>query len=268
MAKGFVIKSSQQAHAILAGRKTRLCQLVGTLVKIGAVLEINPCEKFSDRFDWEITDTNYRTWRYRNDQLLKHCTIASQIGEELFMREPVWVWCEKIPTGKVTVQNQPIYEFYPVRESPMIYAYDYQYEPEFNPFDSTSERLHYCAWRKMSPSMMQEWMSRVTMKVTGIKMKKLSELTEEDYDKMGVTLEDYEVPIIGKKHKFLQDFCAENADRKLIIEKDALCWIIDFTVYKKNQENMIDLFKIKNFDRDVLSSETLTKMQSWSVKKL
>lgn len=143
-----IIFSASMVRAIMDGRKYQTRRLLGRLRRFGAITEFGKSD--TKGYDWTFRDKGMRWNDLRHRELLDY--LPFKVGDMLWVREG-WGWSEN-----ASMTPSPEY-------------------PQFLRYRSTDVAIA-VEWR--SPIHMPRWASRVTLKVSAVKVERLHDITHED----------------------------------------------------------------------------------------
>lgn len=159
-----ILFSGPMVRAILEGRKTQT-RRVAKLTTTGRVMAVG----------------SHKNWHPDDPNAVLACPYG-QPGDRLIVKEHVWMWCEKRPNG-VTKKGRPKFHYVPMRGAPMFYCADFAKKPTgtiISPYTGNE-----WGWRKKLGRFMPRWASRITLEVTGVRVERLQDISEEDADAEG-----------------------------------------------------------------------------------
>lgn len=170
-----ILFSGPMVRAILEGRKTvtrRVLKQPGEMGVRGA----------------PVTVDNYHTgkpeaglayyWKERgcwnSSQPIK---LAHAVGDRLYVKEATWFWCERVPNGTTPTGRQK-WRYVPMRETAPVYCVDHPDKPLVSVVSPNTGNQW--GWRYKVGRFMPRWASRITLEVTGVKVERLQDISEED----------------------------------------------------------------------------------------
>ena len=167
-----ILFSAPMVRAILDGHKTQTRRIVKqSLERLGD----------GDWYAFDHKGVNYRVnarhttvaaWAH----LIQFCPYG-QPGDRLRVKEAVWMWCERRPNGK-TKTGRDKWLYVPLRGAPTFYASDRTGMPSLDVV--SPETGNQWGWRFKIGRFMPAWASRITLEVTGVRIERLQEISEED----------------------------------------------------------------------------------------
>lgn len=104
-------------------------------------------------------------------------------GDILLIKEAAWMWCERQPNG-VTPTGRPKWHYVPMREAPVFYAAHHPRRPEIR--ITSPDTGNEWGWRFKVGRFLPRWAIRIKRVVTGIRVERLQDISEEDAKAEGV----------------------------------------------------------------------------------
>lgn len=166
-----ILFSAPMVRAILTGTKTQTRRAV----------KPQPEAEHGGEPYWFVG--GYRAWTYRSttDLLRKGGNVLpcpyGQPGDRLRVKEAAWMWCERRPNGTTKTGRQK-WLYVPMRAAGIWYAADHRTKPNINVVspDTGNE----WGWRLKIGRFLPSWASRITLEVTGVRMERLQDISDED----------------------------------------------------------------------------------------
>lgn len=93
-------------------------------------------------------------------------------GDRLYVKEATWIWCEKRPNG-TSASGRKKYRYVPVGRN-VVYCADQAKPTERIDDDPTH------TWRYKAARFMPRWASRIALEITGVRVQRVQEITDED----------------------------------------------------------------------------------------
>lgn len=185
-----ILFSGSMVQAILDGRKTKTRRVIKPQPPEGAwpVHDALDCyEGEGWAFQYNETIEGPLSWNSLFMLPNRGKCPYGKPGDILHEREASWIWCEKRPNG-TTPTGRPKYRYISVGEY-AIYCADHPERPTERIDDDPTHM-----WRYKTGRFMPRWASRITLRVTDVRVERLQEITEEDAKAEGV----YPMPWYGE----------------------------------------------------------------------
>lgn len=104
-------------------------------------------------------------------------------GDRLYVKEAVWMWCERRPNGK-TKTGRDKWHYVPLNAAPLHYAADHPKKPAVDVVSpNTGNRW---GWRLRVARFMPRWACRIVLEVTAVRVEYLQEISTADCIAEGV----------------------------------------------------------------------------------
>lgn len=198
-----ILFNGEMVRAILDGRKTQTRRIVKPrkLMEFDAAIKMGECSNFIDgpKHEWD-------------DRYLQGLCPYGAAGDELWVRETHY----RIPHGKPSCTSC--------------------YYEETDKFPILCELYDRGIYRKYPSIHMPRWASRIQLKITGILVERLQNISEDDAKAEGCCQEYTSDGTIGgfvsAKDNFKKIWDSINAD-KAPWESNPWVWVIEFEVIKK-----------------------------------
>ena len=102
-------------------------------------------------------------------------------GDRLIVKEAAWMWCAKVVSGLTKKTKKQKVCWLEARNVPPIYCVDHPEKPSHIPDGQTVKvgAVTY-EWRKKIARFLPAWASRDTLEITGIRVERLHDISEED----------------------------------------------------------------------------------------
>lgn len=111
------------------------------------------------------------------------------VGSQIFVKEAAWMWCEKRPNG-LTKKGRPKFHYVPDRNAAVHYCATRSGKPTLSV--TNYESGNQWVWKYKNARYLPRWASRITLEVTGMKVERLQDISEQDALAEGVqTYEDH-----------------------------------------------------------------------------
>jgi len=157
-------------RAVLAGNKTQTRRTVSA-----------ECWRQAGRVDhaqW-VGCTDGR-WQYgdndgHHDMAAPKCPYGAP-GDLLTVKEAVYLWCERRPNG-TTPTGRPKWLYVPMREAPIHYAAD---GPKPTTDIVSPDTGNVWMWKHKVARFMPRWASRLTLRITDVRVQRLQDCSNED----------------------------------------------------------------------------------------
>lgn len=163
-----ILFSAPMVRAILGGRKTQTRR---------AVKPQPASNGMGDRGVEHIGGEWFRIWSDPLGQSTDiHCKLG-QAGSRLRVKEAAWMWCEKRPNG-TTKTGRPKWHYVPLQSAPVIYVADHPKKPETDIVSPVTKNTW--GWRFKVGRFLPKWASRITLEITGVRVERLNDISEED----------------------------------------------------------------------------------------
>lgn len=109
-----------------------------------------------------------------------------QPGDGLRVKEAAWMWCERRPAGK-TKTGRDKWLYVPLHSAPVIYAADHPQRPAIDVV--SPDTGNQWGWRLKIGRFLPAWASRITLEVTGVRVERLQDISNQDCKAEGVLCE-------------------------------------------------------------------------------
>ena len=156
-----ILFSGPMVRAILDGRKTMTRRVVKSLLQFGQITEFQKSDRIG--YDWQFRDRRYLWNDISDSRLTAACPYP--VGTRLWVRE---TWAADIMWDQTPPRHIP--------EGQRVW-YD------------RSDHLAYplaVKGRNRSSIHMPRWASRITLEVTGVRVERLTEISDEDVFSEGI----------------------------------------------------------------------------------
>lgn len=177
-----ILFSGAMVRAILDGTKTQTRRVVK------GIPSWDHCGR--DIMDWGLSDC------YTDEQGIHWLDVQTdvddnshnqikcpygQVGDRLKVKESAWMWCAKLISGLTKKTNKPKVCWVECRNVNPIYCEDQAESPTHVPAGSVEKigNLTY-QWRKKIGRFLPAWASRIELEITGIRVERLNEISEDD----------------------------------------------------------------------------------------
>lgn len=206
-----ILFSTLMVQAMLEGRKTQTRRLIKPqpVIKNDTIYGENNRNSFSSN-EWG------ETWK---------CPFG-QPGDILFVRESHFRFGEWKKNG-LTKTGKQKWRFFPAKDLP---NFRYQDDPPFK-VERNSHRS--IGWYKRTSLFMPKEFTRVWLEVTGIKVERLRDITEEDAMAEGIELEPMagynslnppDPKFMGRKYDYSKEYVGNKTTMLVPIESYASLW--------------------------------------------
>jgi hypothetical protein len=129
-------------------------------------------EYFHPHFEWK----NYSNG-FTRERLAQECPYG-KVGDILYVKESAWMFCERRPNGK-TKTGRDKWHYVPLETAPIFYQADQGEKPNC-PEPPHPETGNVWCWRLKVARFMPRWASRITLRITDIRVERLQDISEED----------------------------------------------------------------------------------------
>lgn len=126
--------------------------------------------------DSYVLDPGNRDW------LMRDCPYG-QPGDLIVVKEATYLWCERRPNG-LTPTGRQKWHYVPMREAPVHYAADGR-KPTTSIVSPDTGNLW--MWRSKVARFMPRWASRLTLRITDVRVERLQDISEDDARNEGVS---------------------------------------------------------------------------------
>lgn len=116
------------------------------------------------------------------------CPIALP-GDRLRVKEAAWMWCERRPNG-MTASGRPKWHYVPLKGAPIHYVADHPKRPASGIVSPVTGNVW--GWRFKTGRFLPKWASRIMIEVTGIRVERLHEITDDEALAEGVTGDEHD----------------------------------------------------------------------------
>lgn len=163
-----ILFSAPMVRAILAGTKTQTRRVVNGQEQWPT--NTHHITFLSTRGTALAVDSNRTTWRPEI-----RCPYG-QPGDRLRVKEAAWMWCERRPNGTTKTGRQK-WLYVPMRAAGIWYAADHRTKPNISVVspDTGNE----WGWRLKIGRFLPSWASRITLEVTGVRVERLLDITND-----------------------------------------------------------------------------------------
>lgn len=163
--------SGPMIRALLEGRKTATRRvLVRLRGKFGEVIEFGLSD--TTGYDWHFRDKGMRWHDLKHDELLK--VLPYQVGDLLWVKE----------------NYRAGYGFDGYREDLGRCATPKDFIKEITPIEYLADETRELGGKSYPSMFMCQWMSRITLHVTGVKIERLQDISEADAIAEGVEFDE------------------------------------------------------------------------------
>lgn len=183
-----ILFSAEMIRALLDGRKTQT-RRVAKDIPIDASL--------GTADDWNAARADPRMTPFEEWGPKRGCFVVRDAdgmiaaypcpygapGDALIVKESAWMWCERVPNG-VTKTGRPKWHYVPMREAPIHYAADHPSKPATDVV--SPDTGNQWGWRFKVGRFMPAWASRLTLRITNVRIEPLQEISEADARAEGV----------------------------------------------------------------------------------
>ncbi|EFO33923.1 PmgT [Roseibium sp. TrichSKD4] len=164
---------------LLEDRKTQTRRVMNRLLRFGPITEFGPSD--TRGYDWQFRDKRLLWNDLRHDALLE--VLPYQVGDLLYVRE---AWKTFACLDKVKPSELPVND---VSGAGVLYLAD----GTWRSLSANGERCK-CRVREITPIFgryrpgmhMPRWASRITLKVTDVRVQRLQDISEKDAKAEGV----------------------------------------------------------------------------------
>lgn len=173
-----ILFSAPMVRAILEGRKTQTRRIV----KFDVAPNSPHILDFYRNGQWRgALDATTR-----KGNALQLCPYGVP-GDLLNVKESAWMWCERVPNG-VTRTGRPKWHYVPMRVAPVHYAAK---RPKKPGTDIVSpDTGNQWGWRLKIGRFLPAWASRITLRITDVRVERLQDISEADAMAEGVPFTD------------------------------------------------------------------------------
>lgn len=98
-------------------------------------------------------------------------------GDRLYVKEAVWMWCERRPNGK-TKTGRDKWHYVPLKTAPLHYAADHPKKPAVDVVSPVTDNRW--GWRLKVARFMPRWACRIVLEVTSRRVEYLQEISTAD----------------------------------------------------------------------------------------
>ena len=171
-----ILFSGPMVQAILEGRKT----LTRRAMKPQPRDEFMPsvgryCPSMTDRRTGEIYP-GPEIYGASDEEEGYRCPYGEP-GRRLWVKENVWMWCEKIPNGK-TKNGRAKFKYVPLISAPVYYRADHPDKPLLDIVSPTTDNQW--GWRMKVGRFMPRKASRITLEIVGVRVERLHDISRGD----------------------------------------------------------------------------------------
>ena len=217
--------NSDMVNALLGGYKTMTRRQINRLLGFGKITEFGKSD--TKGYDWHFRDKEMRWHDISNERLLELCPYGMK-GDLIWVRE---TW----KASSIDDSNKPS-ELSNLSE--IVYMADNS--------SNTKEEQFLCMGKTRQSIFMPKWASRLTLKITGVRVERVQDISEEDAKAEGVwhnkelnrfrMKKDIGAYLVYARGAFqwLWNSINNNWDDNPFV------WIISFEVIKENIDSYLD----------------------------
>ncbi|EFO33804.1 PmgT [Roseibium sp. TrichSKD4] len=163
---------------LLEDRKRQTRRVMNKLLRFGPITEFGPSD--TRGYDWHFRDREMRWHDLRHDKLLK--VLPYQVGDLLYVREAwkTFVSLDKVKPSELLNDKRGAGILYLADNAGLSLSangerHESQVREDLNAFGRLRPGMH-----------MPRWASRITLKVTDVRVQRLQEISEKDAKAEGV----------------------------------------------------------------------------------
>lgn len=169
-----------------------------------------------------------------------HICPYGQPGDRLVVKEAAWVWCRKERDGD-TKTGRPKYNYIP--KGRFVHYQTDEQKPTYRVNEAPDQ-----GWRLKVGRYLPRWASRITLEVTGVRVERLQDISEEDAKAEGVLPIFEQFPCMGRDQRMTSGELMADAPYRAAL---ALLWDQingDRALWKENPWVWVVEFKRKRIE--------------------
>ena len=99
------------------------------------------------------------------------------VGTPLYVKEAAWMWCERKP-DRMSERGNPQWHYVPLPDAPIFYQTDHPDKP--GTAITSPQTGNQWNWRLKIGRFLPRWASRLTLKITDVRLERLQDISEAD----------------------------------------------------------------------------------------
>lgn len=240
-----ILFSAEMIRALLDGRKTVTRRIVKPQPKLSPHHEPVRAETRGDRRWVFMTHTDRPEYSWATGGV--RCPYGEP-GDALTVKESAWMWCERVPNG-VTKTGRAKWHYVPMREAPIHYAADHPSKPVINVV--SPDTGNQWGWRLKVGRFLPAWASRLTLRITNIRVERLQDISYEDAVAEGCGIADMRFEPVADGETWEQTARRLRWPQRTYEQlwnsingaqswaANPWCWCISFTCISKNVDEVL-----------------------------